>query len=88
MDDAVGLVQVYLRLNGYFTVTEYPVIEALGGGAYRAATDLDILAVRFAGAGRPFAIGGRARERAIVVPRASTSPPGPSRQPIAHDRPV
>ena len=65
MDDAVGLVQVYLRLNGYFTVTEYPVIEALGRGAYRAVTDLDVLAVRFPGAGRPFAIGGRARERAF-----------------------
>lgn len=63
MDDAVGLVQVYLRLNGYFTVTEYPVVEALGGGGYRSATDLDILAVRFPGAGRPFAIGSRARER-------------------------
>ena len=61
MDDAVGLVQVYLRLNGYFTVTEYPVIEALGSRDYRTATDLDILAVRFAGAGRPYVISGRAR---------------------------
>lgn len=62
MDNAVALVQVYLRLNGYFTVTEYPVLEALGGDAYRARTDLDILAVRFAGAGRPFELGERARE--------------------------
>lgn len=26
MDPAVGLVQSYLRLNGFFTVTEYPVV--------------------------------------------------------------
>lgn len=25
--DAVALVQAYLRVNGYFTVTEYPVLE-------------------------------------------------------------
>lgn len=65
MDDAVGLVQVYLRLNGYFTVTEYPVLEALGHGQHRVATDLDVLAVRFAGAGRPFSMG-RARERSFT----------------------
>ena len=56
MDNAVDLVQVYLRLNGYFTVTEYPVIEVLRHGGFRAATDIDILAVRFAAAGRPFVI--------------------------------
>ncbi len=28
MDTAVALVETYLRINGYFTVTEYPVIEA------------------------------------------------------------
>lgn len=26
-DDAVALVRAYLHLNGYFTVTEYPVLE-------------------------------------------------------------
>ena len=46
MDNAVALVQAYLRLNGYFTVAEYPVI-ASHGAAYRTATDLDVLAVRF-----------------------------------------
>jgi hypothetical protein len=56
MDNAVGLVQVYLRLNGYFTVTEYPIIEALRHGGFRAATDIDILAVRFGDAGRPFVL--------------------------------
>ena len=52
MDNAVALVQAYLRVNGYFTVTEYPVIATGRDGAYRTATDLDILAVRFPNAGR------------------------------------
>lgn len=51
VDHAVGLVQVYLRINGYFTVSEYPVIVPSTGGGYRSATDLDILAVRFPRAG-------------------------------------
>lgn len=59
MDNAVGLVQAYLRVNGYFTVTEFPVIEALRGGAYRTATDLDVLAVRFPGAGQLVPASGR-----------------------------
>jgi hypothetical protein len=57
MDQAVGLVQAYLRLNGYFTVTEYPVIVPDGGGGYRTATDLDILAVRFPHVGQGSAPG-------------------------------
>ena len=52
MDTAVGLVETYLRVNGYFTVTEFPVIESLHDGEYRTVTDLDVLAVRFPGAGR------------------------------------
>ena len=51
MDTAVALVQAYLHVNGYFTVAEYPVFEAYRGDQARAVTDLDILAVRFAGAG-------------------------------------
>lgn len=51
MDAAVGIVQAYLRVNGYLTVAEYPVLEAARGG-YRTATDLDILAIRFPRAGR------------------------------------
>jgi hypothetical protein len=51
MDTAVALVQAYLHINGYFTVAEYPVFEAYRGDQARAVTDLDILAVRFAGAG-------------------------------------
>lgn len=52
MDNAVSLVQAYLRVNGYFTVAEYPIVEAMRKGGIRTATDLDILAFRFAGAGR------------------------------------
>jgi hypothetical protein len=51
MDMAVALVQAYLNINGYFTVVEYPVLEAFRGGPSRSVTDLDVLAVRFAGAG-------------------------------------
>lgn len=51
MDTAVALVQSYLHLNGYFTVTEYPVLAAHRDGHVRTVTDLDILAYRFAGAG-------------------------------------
>lgn len=51
MDTAVAIVQAYLHVNGYFTVAEYPVFEAYRGDQARSVTDLDILAVRFAGAG-------------------------------------
>lgn len=61
MDTAVALVQAYLHVNGYFTVTEYPILEALRGGQVRTVTDLDILAYRFAGAGHDVVRGGRAR---------------------------
>lgn len=47
MDNAVALVQAYLRVNGYLTVTEFPVVQAADAGGYRAATDLDVLAFRF-----------------------------------------
>ena len=59
MDNAVHLVQTYLRVNGYFTVVEYPVVELREG--YRTATDLDVLAFRFPGVHR--LIPGSARER-------------------------
>lgn len=50
MDSAVGLVQAYLRVNGYFTVSEYPIMESRGG--YRSATDVDVLGFRFPRADR------------------------------------
>jgi len=51
VDNAVALVQAYLRVNGYFTVAEFPVIEAVRSGGYQTLTDIDVLAVRFPGAG-------------------------------------
>lgn len=59
MDSAVGLVQAYLRVNGYFTVTEEPVFARRAGGGFTTATDLDILGIRFPGAGRPMVGQGR-----------------------------
>jgi hypothetical protein len=53
MDHAVALVQAYLQVNGYFTVAEYPVLEALELGGYKAATDVDLLGLRL-----PMASGG------------------------------
>ncbi len=50
MDNAVALVQAYLRINGYFTVAEYPILETHGKNAVQMATDIDILAFRFPGA--------------------------------------
>ena len=52
MDTAVALVQSYLYMNGYFTVTEYPVLELMSDGEYRTVTDVDVLAVHIPGAGR------------------------------------
>lgn len=52
MDVAVSLVQAYLNVNGYFTVAEYPVLEVYSSIHARMATDFDILAFRFPGAGR------------------------------------
>lgn len=51
-DPAVALVQAYLRVNGYFTVAEYPVLEATRRGGYQMVTDLDLLAFRFPHVGR------------------------------------
>lgn len=50
MDNAVALVQAFLRLHGYLTVTEFPVVRRSSSGGYEAITDLDVLAFRFGGA--------------------------------------
>ena len=70
MDNAVALVRAYLHLNGYFTVTEFPVMEALRGGGFRTATDLDVLAFRFArAAGDPSMLGrGGAATKGLRLP--------------------
>ncbi|HSJ71049.1 MAG TPA: hypothetical protein VLA29_05300 [Acidimicrobiia bacterium] len=51
MDTAVALVKSYLQTNGFFTVTEYPILEMLEGTDTRSVTDIDVLALRFPGAG-------------------------------------
>jgi hypothetical protein len=71
MDSAVALVQAYLHINGYFTVTEYPIVEAMRReGGYRTSTELDVLAVRFPTAGRlvPRRGGRRQPEEEIYAP--------------------
>lgn len=66
MADAVSLVRAYLHVNGYFTVTEYPVLERLRGGGHRMVTDLDVLAFRFGGAG-PVRINAEDTGRPVVL---------------------
>jgi len=47
MNAGVRLVQSYLYLNGYFTVSELPVLRQKRGGDFEEVTDLDVLALRF-----------------------------------------
>lgn len=77
MDHAVSLVQAYLRLNGYFTVTEFPIIEAMRRGGHRTATDIDVLAFRFPGTGRliPRAGATGSRDTLIGAPDAALGVP-------------
>ncbi|HKR63614.1 MAG TPA: hypothetical protein VJZ00_07770 [Thermoanaerobaculia bacterium] len=46
MDNAVALVRAYLQLNGYFTITEYPVVRKLQDGRLRTLTEVDVAAFR------------------------------------------
>jgi hypothetical protein len=62
MENSVALVRTYLQLNGYFTVTEYPVVETRHDGHYKCVTDLDVLAFRFPSA-RGTAVGKTQRRR-------------------------
>lgn len=50
MDIAVGLVESYLRLTGYLTLSEFEVQRRDASGRYKAVTDVDILALRLPGA--------------------------------------
>lgn len=76
----VSLVQAYLRVHGYFTVSEYPVLEALRAGDHRVATDLDILAVRFPQACQLIPLHGRNEAEDVVLPD-----PDPALN-VVHDR--
>lgn len=49
MDIAVNLVESYLRLNGYLTVSEFEIQERAPDGTFRAVTDIDVMGVRFPG---------------------------------------
>jgi hypothetical protein len=49
MDIAVNLVETYLRLNGYLTISEFEVQERRPDGEFRSVTDIDIMAIRFPG---------------------------------------
>lgn len=64
MDTAVALVKSYLQANGFFTVTEYPILETIGDGTSRTVTDVDVLALRFPGAG---GIGSEAKTGGIRI---------------------
>lgn len=51
MNAAVAMVRTYLNLNGFFTVSELPVIRRNRDGSFDQVTDIDILALRFPLAG-------------------------------------
>lgn len=52
MDIAVNLIESYLRLTGYFTLSEFEVQRRLDDGSYKTMTDIDIMAVRMPGSER------------------------------------
>lgn len=68
MNQGVALVQAYLHVNGYFTVTDYPAMDVLHSREPLAVTDLDVLAYRFAGAGHELVRRGAGRESAYRMP--------------------
>jgi hypothetical protein len=49
MDIAVNLVESYLRLNGYLTLSEFEVQKRTKRGSYETVTDVDIVGLRFPG---------------------------------------
>lgn len=49
MDVAVDLVEVFLRFNGYLTLSEWHILGESPEGQWETLTDVDILAVRFPG---------------------------------------
>jgi hypothetical protein len=71
MDHAVAVVEAYLRVNGYLTVAEYPVLDAPRHGPAQTVTDLDILAIRLA------AHGPQAEGRPVIDPVLGASPDRP-----------
>jgi len=49
MDIAVSLVESYLRLTGYLTLSEFEIQARRGDGGFDTITDVDIMAIRFPG---------------------------------------
>jgi len=49
MDIATDLVEVFLRSNGYLTLSELQIQALTIGGEWETVTDVDILALRFPG---------------------------------------
>lgn len=49
MDIAVNLIETYLRLNGYLTLSEFEVQRRVPDGGYVTVTDVDIMAMRLPG---------------------------------------
>ncbi|MDX1690870.1 MAG: hypothetical protein R3290_07600 [Acidimicrobiia bacterium] len=49
MDIAVNLVENYLRLNGYLTLSEFEVTRRREDGRFEAVTDVDIMGLRMPG---------------------------------------
>ena len=74
-DGAVALVRAYLHLNGYFTVTEYPVLEARSDETHRMATDIDVLGLRLPDAGGLVPAGGSSRSEEAFVPDPALGAP-------------
>jgi hypothetical protein len=73
MDSAVALVRSYLKINGYFVITDYPIVEVFDHNEVRSITDIDILAVRFPGAGRLVPQGNHGSMIGKVDPELGTS---------------
>ena len=51
----MALVRAYLQLNGYFTITEYPVVRRLGDGTLRTLTEVDVAGLHLPGGEPDFA---------------------------------
>lgn len=49
MDIAVNLVENYLRLTGYLTVSEFEVQKRAADGQFKTITDVDIMGIRMPG---------------------------------------
>lgn len=49
VDIGIDLIESYLRINGYFTLTEFEVQRQVEGGGYETVTDVDVMGIRYPG---------------------------------------